>query len=128
MKCFTAIAAVTATAVRDVGIKGNAKMLARMTRNDAGYAYHIIPVAGKGKSMKAKISIVPHKAGDGGIMCYPAKENIRVPKDSSWKLVKCPICGKGCWETPIARQAKQAEPQLKYACTMCALKLATKGV
>lgn len=46
MKCFTAIAAVTATAVRDVGIKGNAKMLARMTQNDVGHVYHIIPVAG----------------------------------------------------------------------------------
>lgn len=54
MKCFTVIAAVTATAVRDVGIKGNAKMLARMTRNDAGYAYHIIPVAGKEKPEKIK--------------------------------------------------------------------------
>lgn len=76
--------------------------------------------------MKAKIKITPHKVGDGGILCYPMQRNIPVPKYSSWKLVKCPICGENCWETPTARSAMEAEPNLGYACTMCALK-AQKG-
>ena len=72
--------------------------------------------------MKARIKITPHKVGDGGILCYPMESNIPVPKDSSWKLVKCPICGEGCWETPTAREAMATEPELRYACTMCALR------
>ena len=49
--------------------------------------------------MKARIKITPHKVGDGGILCYPMESNIPVPKDNSWKLVKCPVCGENCWET-----------------------------
>ena len=37
--------------------------------------------------MKARIKIIPHKVGDGGILCYPMESNIPVPKDSSWKDV-----------------------------------------
>ena len=70
--------------------------------------------------MKARLS--PHKVGGGGILCYPMESNILMPKDSSWKLVKCPICGEGCWETPTARKAMAEETQLQYASTMCALK------
>lgn len=44
------------------------------------------------------------------------------PQRDDWKLVTCPICGAECWETDLARQAMTAEPELRAACTTCALK------
>lgn len=68
------------------------------------------------------VTITPHKVGDGGILALPLRENVPEPKDESWKLTTCPICGAECWESEAARQAMDAEPELRAACTACALK------
>ena len=68
------------------------------------------------------VTITPHKVGDGGILALPLRENVPKPKDESWKLTTCPICGAECWESEAARQAMDAEPELRAACTACALK------
>ena len=69
-----------------------------------------------------EVRVTPHKVGDGGILAMPLKDNIPEPKDPSWKLTACPICGAECWENDLARQAMAAEPDLRAACTACALK------
>lgn len=69
-----------------------------------------------------EVSVTPHKVGDGGILAMPLKDNIPEPKDPSWKLTTCPVCGAECWESDLARQAMAAEPDLRAACTACALK------
>ena len=63
-----------------------------------------------------------------GILAMPLKANIPDPQRDDWKLVTCPICGAECWENDLARQAMAAEPELRAACTTCALKAgATAG-
>ena len=76
-----------------------------------------------------EVTVAPHKVGDGGILAMPLKANIPDPQRDGWKLVTCPICGAECWETDLARQAMTAEPELRAACTTCALKagVATGG-
>lgn len=69
-----------------------------------------------------EVSVTLHKVGDGGILAMPLKDNIPEPKDPSWKLATCPICGAECWETDLARQAMEAEPDLRAVCTVCVLK------
>ena len=66
--------------------------------------------------------LVPHEVGDGGIIAMPLRENIPDPQRDDWKLTTCPVCGAECWETDLARQAIAAEPELRAACTKCALK------
>lgn len=66
--------------------------------------------------------ITPHKPGDGGILTMPLRSNVPNPKSEDWKLTSCPVCGAECWESPIAREAMAAEPNLRAACTACALK------
>ena len=68
------------------------------------------------------MTVTPHKVGDGGILAMPLKANIPDPQRDDWKLVTCPICGAECWENDLARQAMAAEPELRAACTTCALK------
>ena len=65
--------------------------------------------------------IAPHRPGDGGIMAMPMKKNIPVGH-ADWKLVACPVCGEECWESDLHRITKATEPNLKAACTMCALR------
>lgn len=67
-------------------------------------------------------TIAPHQVGDGGILAMPLKANIPNPKHDDWKLITCPVCGAECWQTDIAREALAAEPELRAACTTCALK------
>ena len=67
-------------------------------------------------------TVTPHKVGDGGILAMPLKANIPDPQRDDWKLTTCPICGAECWETDLARWAMAAEPELRAACTTCALK------
>ena len=74
-----------------------------------------------------EVAVTPHKAGDGGILAMPLKANIPDPQRDDWKLVTCPICGAECWETDLARQAMAAEPELRAACTTCALKAGLVG-
>lgn len=70
----------------------------------------------------ADVVVTPHKVGDGGILAMPLKANIPNPQRDDWKLVTCPICGSECRETGLARQAMVAEPELRAACTACAMK------
>lgn len=67
-------------------------------------------------------TITPHQISDGGILALPMKANVPDPGHEDWKLVTCPICGSECWESDLARQALAAEPDLRAACTACALK------
>lgn len=70
----------------------------------------------------ADVIVTPHEVGDGGILAMPLKANIPNPKRDDWRLVACPVCGAECWETDLARQAMAAEPELRAACTACAMK------
>lgn len=57
-----------------------------------------------------------------GVITMPMKKN--VPEGGpAWRLVKCPVCGRECWETPEKVVAMQLEPKLMAACTECALKV-----
>lgn len=67
------------------------------------------------------VKIWPYTLGDNGILAMPMQKNIPVGRDD-WKLVKCPVCGEGCWESDGHRELLMAEPGLKVACTLCALK------
>ena len=71
--------------------------------------------------------LVPHEAGDGGILAMPLRDNIPDPGRDDWKLTTCPVCGAECWETEIARQALAAEPELRAACTACAIRGGRSG-
>lgn len=75
----------------------------------------------------AGVTITPHEVGDGGILAMLLKANIPDPQHDDWKLTTCPICGAECWETDLARQAMAAEPELRAACTTCALKAGMGG-
>ena len=69
-----------------------------------------------------KVKIWAHKPGDGGTLCMPLKANIPEPQNDDWKLVRCPICGAECWESSLAREVLELEPNVVAACTMCALR------
>lgn len=66
--------------------------------------------------------ITPHEAGDGGILAMPLRDNVPEPAADDWQLTTCPICGEECWQSDNARQALATEPELRVACTACALK------
>ena len=75
-----------------------------------------------------EVTVTPHKVGDGGILAMPLKANVPDPQRDDWRLTTCPVCGAECWETDLARQAMATEPELRAACTACALKAgATAG-
>lgn len=67
------------------------------------------------------ISISPWEKSDTGYICLPLKENIPHPQDKNWRLVKCPICGRECWESMYARKLLKGS-NVKAACTLCSLK------
>ena len=69
-----------------------------------------------------EVNVTPHKVGDGGVLAMPLKDNVPEQKDLNWERTTCPICGAECWETDLARQAMEAEPDLRAVCTVCALK------
>ena len=69
-----------------------------------------------------QIIITPRQPGDGVILALPMEQNIPNPDRADWKLVSCPVCGRGCWETELARRVMAMEPDLKAACTECALR------
>lgn len=70
----------------------------------------------------AEVSVTPHKVGDGGIVAMISRANVPEPHGDDWRLTTCPDCGAECWETGLTRQALAAEPALRAACTLCALK------
>lgn len=39
-----------------------------------------------------------------------------------WQLTTCPVCGAECWQTDTARRILALEPDVRTACTACALK------
>lgn len=66
------------------------------------------------------VKITPWKPGDGGLLCLPLRSNIPESKNPDWRSVKCPICGRDCWETDLARLAMAAGA--RAACTECSLR------
>lgn len=74
----------------------------------------------KAEGNQAAAAVRPHRPGDTGVIAMPMKKN--VPEGGpAWRLVTCPVCGRECWETPEKVVAMQLEPQLRAACTECAL-------
>ena len=66
--------------------------------------------------------ISPHQPGDGGILTMPLRDNIPEPPTDDWQLTTCPVCGAECWQTDTARRILALEPDVRTACTACALK------
>lgn len=57
-----------------------------------------------------------------GVITMPMKKN--VPEGGpAWRLVKCPVCGRECWERPGVLDAMKKNTKLMAACTECALKV-----
>ena len=56
------------------------------------------------------------------IACMPLKKNVPVGLPD-WKLTKCPICGRECWESGVLREYKQIRTDLSATCTECALRI-----
>jgi len=68
------------------------------------------------------VKISPWKPGDSGFLCMPMQKNVPTPMQKDWKLVECPKCEKGCWESDLHRELVKENPELKAACTECALR------
>lgn len=64
----------------------------------------------------------PHQPGDGGILAMPLRDNVPEPPTDDWQLTTCPVCGAECWQTDTARRILALEPDVRTACTACALK------
>lgn len=56
--------------------------------------------------------------------CMPRCSSVFLPDTTTWKRVPCSICGTECWLTDFAQKTLEVEPNLKTACTRCALKAA----
>jgi hypothetical protein len=81
----------------------------------------------KGKSaLRSEFKIWPWKPGDSGILCMPMQKYIPSPSSEDWKLVECPKCGNGCWESYAHRELLKNDPEMKAACTECALRAGIK--
>lgn len=63
-----------------------------------------------------------HQPGDGGILTMPLRDNVPEPPTDDWQLTTCPVCGAECWQTDTARRILALEPDVRTACTACALK------
>ena len=74
-------------------------------------------------SKRVTFQIWPHTPGDGGILCCPMLKNIPEPRDKTWELIDCPICGRGCWSTEMHKETLKKEPNLKHACTECGIRM-----
>ena len=66
--------------------------------------------------------LAPHQPGDGGILTMPLRDNVPKPPTDDWQLTTCPVCGAECWQTDTARRILALEPDVRTACTACALK------
>lgn len=64
----------------------------------------------------------PHQPGDGGILTMPLRDNVPEPPADDWQPTTCPVCGAECWQTDTARRILALEPDVRTACTACALK------
>ena len=56
-----------------------------------------------------------------GTLVLPCKEDGTEPKDASWKLVTCPVCGADCWESDGHREIMAKSPGLNVACSACVM-------
>jgi len=52
----------------------------------------------------------------------PLRDNVPEPPTDDWQLTICPVCGAECWQTDTARRILALEPDVRTACTACALK------
>lgn len=57
-----------------------------------------------------------------GILTMPLRDNVPEPPTDDWQLTTCPVCGAECWQTDTARRILALEPDVRTACTACALK------
>ena len=64
----------------------------------------------------------PHQPGDGWILTMPLRDNVPEPPTDDWQPTTCPVCGAECWQTDTARRILALEPDVRTACTACALK------
>lgn len=64
----------------------------------------------------------PHQPGDGGILTMPLRDNVPEPPTDDWQPTTCPVCGAERWQTDTARRILALEPDVRTACTACALK------
>lgn len=63
--------------------------------------------------------------GSTPIVCISAEAPISAvpePPTDDWQLTTCPVCGAECWQTDTARRILALEPDVRTACTACALK------
>lgn len=66
------------------------------------------------------ITMTPWEPEDKGYICLPLKSNIEKGHED-WKITECPVCGRECWESDLARKAKSYGNMIGV-CTECALK------
>lgn len=81
----------------------------------------------EGNFILSDANIEPQEVIDGeikGTLCMPRCSSVSMPDDTTWKRVPCPSCGTECWLTDFAQKTFETEPNLKMACTRCALKAA----
>lgn len=57
-----------------------------------------------------------------GILTMPLRDNVPEPPTDDWQPTTCPVCGAECWQTDTARRSLALEPDVRTACTACALK------
>lgn len=50
------------------------------------------------------------------------RDNVPEPPTDDWQPTTCPVCGAECWQTDTARRILALEPDVRTACTACALK------
>ena len=62
------------------------------------------------------------------ILCLPREDSFlnRQPPiketNPNWKLIRCPICGDGCYTSPDHEKILEKRPDITAACTVCALR------
>lgn len=71
--------------------------------------------------------LAPHFKGDVGIICMPSVKSIPIPKNKSWKKVRCSICNEECWENPLIKEQSETE-KLSKMCTNCAMVMASQNL
>ena len=111
---------------RTIGVSVTAKSTLAATNPVATALY--VTSDGNGELLDTMIPdepepiLSPHQPGDGGILTMPLCDNVPEPPTDDWQLTTCPVCGAECWQTDTARRVLALEPDVRTACTACALK------
>lgn len=73
--------------------------------------------------MDMKIMPCTKGAGEYGYLCHPVCSNLpdAGKRHPDWRKIRCPVCGRECWESEGHRIIKAQDPGIKTACTACAL-------